>query len=135
MRLNLLRELDKALDEVGGIIRHGVYNSSSERYVSEYIDVVRDGYNTICIETYLMKEYSKEDWERFNTVYVCVWARKNKNYDFTNVLNKLKLANPKIEVTPGWGKHYVLKEMELNDDFDMQELKDSVVTFVKTLLQ
>ena len=135
VRLNLLRELDKAIDDVEGIIRHGVYNSSSERYISEYIDVTRENNHAICIETYLMKEYSKEDWERFDTIYICVWARKNKSFDFTNVLNKLKSVNPKMETTEGWGKHYILKEMRLNYDFDIQDLKDSVAAFVKALLR
>lgn len=134
MRLCLLKELDKALMDQKGIIRHGVYNSSSETYISEYIDVVKDNNTVICIETYLMKQFSEKDWERFNTLYVCVWARRNKNYDFTNVLNKLNSVSAKKENTEGWGKHYILKEMVLNENFDLQELKDSVLAYVNALL-
>lgn len=134
MRITVVKELDKTFDDFPGIVRHGPYTYPPERYVSEFVDVYRDDGVTICIETYLMKVYSEKDYEKFDKVYVALWSRRNKNYDFTSVFKKLNIEKPKEIKTKGWGKHYILYEMELNDNFDIQELKRVVTEYVKRLL-
>ena len=133
-RINLVKELDSAFVDFPGIVRHGPYTYSQERYVSQFVDIYREENATICIETYLMRAYSDKDYEQFDKVYVALWTRRNKCYDFSKLLEKLNVKNAREITTPGWGKHYILKEFDLNNDLDINELKNTVVDFVKTLL-
>ena len=134
-RLMLLRELNKTFDGIEGIDNHGVYNSSRETYISQYNDVILKDETDVCIETYVMKKYSSKDWERFNTIYTCVWVRGNKKYDFTELLKVLNPNKPKEENTEGWGRHFILNEMVLDDSFDIQRLKEIVLSFIETLIK
>jgi hypothetical protein len=122
-RISILRKLDDELNDVN--FKKGVYNSRGSSYASQFVDIkLKDG-ATICFETYLMKSLTKKDAEDYDKLYLSLWCRGNKNYDFSEVLKAIGKEGARSRTTTGsgaWGKHYILDEINMCEDFSIPEI-------------
>ena len=131
-RVAILRKLD---EEIGDIKeKKDVYNSKGSTYSSQFIDIkMKDG-KTICFETYLMKSFTNKECEDFDKLYVSLWCRGDKNYDFDYILRAIGKENAKIRVTEGagaWGKHHILDVIDMCKDFSIPELAKLIKNYIE----
>lgn len=133
---NLTSEL-KNLDKTN--LRIGAYNTTYNRisnrnskessYASNYVDIKYD--NTVfAIESYIMKRPTSKSYEQSNYLYVALWNRHDKNYDFEYLIDTIKkntnLVPERIE-TSGWGVHYILKKYNLTEDIELSEIAELIL--------
>lgn len=130
-RLSILRKLDEELSDI--TFKKGVYNSRGSSYASQFIDLkIKDG-PTICFETYLMKSLTKKDSEDYDKLYISLWCRGNKNFDFGEVLKVINKEGARSRVTTGsgaWGKHHILDEINMCKDFSIPEIASKIRKYV-----
>lgn len=131
-RLLILKSINTNLTDIK--YGHGVYNYGSERYFSQYINIkMKDG-NTICLETYLMKMATHQEYEDYDKLYISLWCRTHRrNYDFDYILKVLPVDNPKERITNGpssWGKHYILDEITITDVFNVDDISSKIKDYI-----
>lgn len=136
-RVSILKTINDNLNDLD--LRKGIYNSRTETFVSQFNDVhMDDGYN-VCVETYLMKYPTEKPGEDYDKLYVALWCRRNRHYDFGYILKALDKENALMLETNGngsWGKHYVLNEYSLIEGFDVNEVSERIkgyLTIIKSL--
>ena len=134
-RVEIIKTLNSKLENIEEIknLNHSVYNSSTSRYVSQFIDFpLNDGNKALCLETYIMtapaietdKNFKNED---FSTLYISLWCRKDKHYKgFIDILDFLGASKDKHVETDGWGEHYILETLDVT-----QEIGTSLVEKIK----
>ncbi|QOS39623.1 hypothetical protein DYE49_03775 [Treponema rectale] len=130
-RISILRKLDAELNGVD--FKKGVYNSKHSTYASLYVDIkLKDG-ATICFETYLMKSITKKEAEDYDKLYLSLWCREHKNYDFSRVLKAIKKEDARSISTGGkydWGKHYILDEINMCEEFSIPEIGSKIKQYI-----
>lgn len=119
-----------------------LYNADKRKktksaYISMYINLVEIG---LTIETYFMigptdNSYEGNLYEEDNVLYVALWNRFNKDYNFDKYI-----SNESIKiVTTGkgsWGKHYILKKFNLTaDTFEtiVKNVKQYLIDYIKNI--
>ena len=110
----------------------GVYNYRASTYVSHYINIKMSN-ATVCIETYLMKYATKLNYEDYDKLYISLWCRRNKNYDFDYILKAINKEDAPKRVTEGpgsWGKHYILDEISLRETLNLNEIAEKIREYV-----
>ena len=135
-RVTLLRNLDEELSDIE--FKKGVYNSKGSSYSSQFIDIkLKDG-ATVCFETYLMKSLTKKECEDYDKLYISLWCRGNKQYDFSDVLKAINKENTRVRTTTGsgsWGKHHILDEINLTEEFSVPEIAEKIRTYVNKTVE
>lgn len=127
-RISILRKLDEELSDIKKF-KKGVWNSKSSSYVSQFIIMsIHDG-ATICFETYLMKSPSKKDAEDYDKLYIALWCRGNKHYNFDEVLKAIGKERAR-ERNGAWGKHYILDAIDLCKEFSIPEIASTIRKYV-----
>ena len=137
-RVSVLRTINDNLVELGN--RKGVYSPKTGNYVSQYVDIqVKDGFN-VCIETYMMKYDIKNDdgevFGEYDKLYIALWCRRNRSYNFSYILKALNKENAhkrKADVFKSWGEHYVLDEYELTEPLNIDEVSAKIRNYVETI--
>lgn len=134
-RVSIFRDINDNLNDLP--FRKGVYNAKAETYVSQYNDIPinKDGVN-ICVEAYMMKYATKEVYEDYDKLYISLWCRKNRHYDFSEILKALDKENADMRVTDGtgaWGKHYILDVYTLTEAFNIDEISSRIRKYIETI--
>lgn len=110
--------------------------SKGSSYCSAVVDIEKER-NTLVVETYVMKVCSKEEYEKGNILYVALWKRNNKNYDYSKQLKLIEgikgLDKPIPVESSGWGKHYILKEYNLSKDINIEDVVKTIVSISKAI--
>lgn len=114
----------------------GVYTWANSTYVSQFVTIkMKDGVN-ICLETYAMKIATYKKFEDYDKLYISIWCRNNRNYDFGYILTALDKQNAKERTTrePGaWGKHYILNEIVLTESFDLNKIASTIKGYIEKI--
>ena len=133
-RVSICRTINESLQEIAHT--KGVYNSVNATYVSQFITIkMKDGFN-VCLETYAMKTATKKEFEDYDKLYVSLWCRANKNYNFDYILTALEKKDAKMRITTGsgaWGKHYILNEILLTDTFNLEKISSTIKEYVEKI--
>ncbi len=131
-RVSILRTLDEELDDIK--FKKGVYNTANSTYASQFINLrINDGAN-ICFETYLMKTITKKEAEDFDKLYISLWCRGNKDYDFDEILKVIGKEGARVRVTKGsgcWGKHHILDEINICKEFSIPDIAETIRQYVE----
>ena len=130
-RISICKSINRNLEELD--CSKGVYSSYNATYVSQYVNIkMKDGV-IACIETYLMKRATKKEFEDYDKLYISLWCRSSKNYDFDYILKTIGQGNAKKRITKGpgaWGKHYILNEVVLSDTFNLEQISAIIKGYV-----
>ncbi len=137
-RVSILRKINDNLNELNN--RKGVYNSKNDTYVSQYVDIpVKGGFN-VCVETYMMKYGTKNanenDYEEYDKLYIALWCRRNRHYDFAFILKALNKENAlkrETKSTGSWGEHYILDVYRLTDSLNIDEISEKIKQYVQII--
>ena len=136
-RLTLINRLNELCEDKGLEQQHGVYHGSrTDKYFSQYINFHLSDVSPT-IETYIMKIPTNKECEDYDTLYVSIWTRKNKNYaHFDRLLAVLDKKDARERVTKeksSWGKHYILEELKITEDIDLDALADRIIKYVNAI--
>jgi hypothetical protein len=133
-RVSITKSIDQYFNDTKNV--HGTYAYRTSSYCSHYIDFKMDDGSVICIETYLMKYPVKKEFEDFDKLYIALWCRTNKNYGFDYILDKLNKTSAKSPSSKGtitWGKHYILDEVLLTDEFDIEMIASTIKQYAEKI--
>lgn len=103
-------------------------------YSSIYMDIpIEDGEKTLVVEPYVQNEYSGRDHERQTALYIPVWCRKGRPYDFKGLMELLKTGYPNLRVIKGedWGRWILVTEFDLKDEID----KETIINCIKGIIE
>ena len=136
VRLDILKAINSEIDKNEKVnkLSHGVYNSSNERYISQYNDIpIEDGKKSLCVETYIMVEppsdkSQNKDFEKYSYLYISLWCRRDQDYKgFNEALAAVGKPNETRKIhSRGWGYHYILDEIDLTKDIDIEEIANKI---------
>lgn len=131
-RISIIQKIDEELDDIK--LRKGVYNANKSTYVSQFTDVkTKDGFN-VCFETYLMKAVTNKIEEDYDKLYISLWCRGNKDYNFDEILKAIGKENARVRITTGsgcWGKHHILDTIDICEDFSIPEIASRIRHYVE----
>lgn len=148
VRLDILKAINSEIDknEKVNTLSHGVYNSSNETYISQYNDIpIGNGKKSLCVETYIMveppskksqnKEQNKE-YEKYSYLYISLWCRRDQDYKgFNEALEAIGKSNEARRTkSRGWGYHYILDEIDLTKDINIEETANTIAEYLLLLI-
>lgn len=136
-RVSILRAINDNLNNLPST-QKGVYNSKPESFISQFNDihVEEDGCN-VCIETYMMKYATNKDSEDYDKLYISLWCRRNRHYNFSKILEALNKKDAHWRETTGsgtWGEHYILDVYSLTDPINVEEISNKIGQYIKTIV-
>ena len=134
-RLDFLRAINECLSDL--TVDHGVFSYYSSSYMSQYCDIKMDGGKNLVVETCLLRMPTNKKFERYDHLYICLWRRKDKNYNFDEILKALGKENAEKAVTTdrnSWGVHYALDQIELNNKtLDANDIANKIRNYVQII--
>lgn len=142
-RLNFLKTVEDILSESGVLINtlsHGVYNSSSSKYMSHFVDIQYHE-SRLVIESCLMRKPSDCRFEEYDSLNIFLWCRGNKHFkQYKEVLTKMDLEMIYEDKTRkddtskkpgGWGEYYLIERIELtNENLSAEEVAKKIEKYI-----
>ena len=83
-----------------------------------------------------MKRPTKEKHENGNYLYIALWNRNDKSYNFDRFLESIVTitkTKPDMIGTDGWGKHYILKKIDLANDININEIATLILKIADSI--
>ena len=81
----------------------------------------------------MMRYPTGKEREDFDKLYISLWCRRKKSYDFSEILKAIGKENAPIRITVGpgtWGKHHILDEITLCNDLRLPEVVSKIRKYV-----
>ena len=134
-RLRCCKDLCKDIKTLDESLSAGTYEGGrSDPYCSVYLNLRLNDGSTPCIETYVMKRPSNKAYEDYSYVYVALWSREHKSYDYlSSLVNLIGVIGAKKHKTDGWKEQYILRILPLND-VDIHSLANDIVRYAQAIL-
>ena len=95
-----------------------------------------DAKKKLNVHKLIKKTATKKEFEDYDKLYVSLWCRANKNYNFDYILTALEKKDAKMRITTGsgaWGKHYILNEILLTDTFNLEKISSTIKEYVEKI--
>lgn len=133
-RLDFCKQLCKAVKELDDSLNCGTYSGGkNDPYYSVYLNMKLSDETTVCLETYIMKKPSKKEYEEYSKVYMALWSRDRRSYDYLNRLVKLiDVKDAKQYKSDGWKEQYILQILSL-ENIDINKLAEDTVKYAQTI--
>lgn len=133
-RLDFCKQLCKAVKELDDSLNCGTYSGGkNDPYYSVYLNMKLSDETTVCLETYIMKKPSKKEYEEYSKVYMALWSRVRRSYDYLNRLVKLiDVKDAKQYKSDGWKEQYILQILSL-ENIDINKLAEDTVKYAQTI--
>ena len=133
-RLDFCKQLCKAIKELDDSLNCGTYSGGkNDPYYSVYLNMKLSDETTVCLETYVMKKPSKKEYEKYSEVYMALWSRDRRSYDYLNRLVKLiEVKDAKQYKSDGWKEQYILQILSINS-IDISKLAEDTVKYAQII--
>ena len=140
-KMKLLDDLTEELNNLSKKYKIGAYNTTYNRiskdssYASNYVDIKYED-NVFAVESYIMKRPTKAKHENGNYLYVALWNRTDKSYNYDKFLENIELitnTQPEKIETGGWGKHYILKKIDLANDINISDIATLIIKIADSI--
>ena len=134
MRFDFCKELWKKIKELDNNLHVGTYSGGkNDPYYSVYLNIKLSDTTTVCIETYIMKKPSKKAYEDYDKVYVALWSRDRRTYDYLQrLVNITGVNNAEKHTSDGWKEQYLLQILPVNS-INTDTLANDIVRYAHSI--